>query len=244
MEIFQTWWVYFFVGVILLYVLAQSVVALLKARNQAVKLGFTKKQIQQVISSSAIFSIAPSIAILISLVVLSQIFGPWIAGLRLGTLGAVTYELPAAINVIEGAFGADINGVLTSEMVVTALWVMTLGCIPPLLLVPFFYKKISSKFNDIKEKNSEWKDILMDSLFLGMISAFLGYVVAPITNDSGETYISLLAIIVLISSAVLIAVFGLLSNKKGFNWLKNYALPLSMVLAMALAILYASWGVR
>jgi len=244
MEFLNQWWVYTLVGIILLYVLAQSFTALYKAVRQAKKMGFTKAQITKVISSSSIFSIAPSIAILISLIVLTPIFGSWVAGLRLGTLGAVTYELPAAINVIEGAFGASIEGVLSKEMIVTALWVMTLGCIPPLLLVPFFYHKISAKFESIKEKNSEWKDILMDSLFLGMISAFLGYVVAPVEPDVGDPYISIVAILVLLSSAVLIVIFGLLSNKKGLKWLKNYALPLSMVLSMALAIFYASLGVR
>lgn len=242
---FDYWWVYALVGVILLYVLTQSVVALLKARKQAKVLGFSKADINKTISSSAVFSIAPSIAILISLVILSSIFGPWIAGLRLATLGAVTYELPAAINVIEGAFGADINGVITQEMGITALWVMTLGCIPPLLLVPFFYKKIANRFDKIKEKNSEWKDILMDALFLGMISAFVGYVIAPVEpEDGGASYISILAILVLISSALLVTVFGLLSNKKGLKWLKSYALPLSMVSSMALAILFSSWGIK
>jgi hypothetical protein len=244
MEFFNTWWIYALVVVIFLYVIAQSVTALIKAVRQARRLGFSKVQIREVISSSAIFSIAPSIAILISLTILSKVFGPWVAGLRLGTLGAYTYELPAALNVIEGAFHADINGILTGEMVVTALWVMTLGCVPPLLLVPFFYKSISKRFESIKEKNTEWKDILMDALFLGMISAFVGYVVAPITPDNGSPYISITAILVLISSAVLIIILGLLSKKKGFLWLKNYALPLSMVLSMALAIAFASWGLR
>ncbi|QWB96440.1 DUF5058 family protein [Mycoplasmatota bacterium] len=157
LDFFDKWWIYALVGVIFLYVLAQSLTALIKAVRQAKKLGFSKTQIREVISSSAIFSIAPSMAILISLLLLSKVFGPWVAGLRLGTLGAVTYELPAAINVIEGAFQADINGVLTSEMVVTALWVMTLGCVPPLLLVPFFYKKISARFDAIKEKTLHGK---------------------------------------------------------------------------------------
>jgi len=64
-----------------------------------------------------------------------------LAGMRLGTLGAVTYELPAAINVINGVYGMNIGDVLTPEMVITALWVMTFGCIPPLLIIPLFFRK-------------------------------------------------------------------------------------------------------
>jgi uncharacterized protein YacL len=193
-----------------------------------------------------IFSIAPSMAILFGLVILTKIFGPMVAGLRLGTLGALTYELPAATNVIQGVFGLNIGSTLiTSDMIVTALWVMTLGCIPPLLIVPLFLKKISKKFDQIKEKDSTWKNIMMDALFLGMISAFVGYVVAPITNEAtNETYISLLAILVLLSSAGLIIIFGFIIKKYKQEWLKNYALPLSMMSSMALALLYALLGVR
>jgi len=39
-------------------------------------------------------------------------------------------------------------------------------------------------------------------------------------------------------------VFGILMKKFKWDWLKNYALPLSMISAMALAILFASLGVR
>ncbi len=246
MNFLNVWWVYVIVGVIFLYVLAQSTVFLLKARKRALELNFTKEQIRKTITSSMIFSIAPSMAILFGLVILTKVFGPMVAGLRLGTLGALTYELPAATNVIKGVFGLDIGStMITPDMIVTALWVMTLGCIPPLLIVPLFLKKISSKFNQIKEKDETWKNIMMDALFLGMISAFVGYVVAPVTDEvNGDTYISILAILVLITSALLIIVFGLLMKKFKQEWLKNYALPLSMIASMALALVYAFLGVR
>lgn len=246
MDFLNVWWVYLIVGLIFLYVLTQSTVFLLKARKRAIELNFTKEQIRKTITSSMIFSIAPSLAILFGLVILTKIFGPMVAGLRLGTLGALTYELPAATNVIEGVFGLNINSALiTPEMVMTALWVMTLGCIPPLLIVPLFLKKISKKFDQIKEKDSTWKNIMMDALFLGMISAFVGYVVAPITNETtGETYISLLAILVLLSSAGLIIIFGFIIKKYKQEWLKNYALPLSMMASMGLALVYALLGAR
>lgn len=246
MEFLNVWWVYLIVGLIFSYVLLQSVVFLVKARKRAFELNFTKEQIRKTITSSMIFSIAPSMAILFGLVILTKIFGPMVAGLRLGTLGALTYELPAATNVIQGVFGLSIgSAAITSEMIVTALWVMTLGCIPPLLIVPLFLKKISTKFDEIKEKDSAWKNIMMDALFLGMISAFVGYVVAPITNEiTGETYISLLAIMVLLSSAGLIILLGYAMKKFKQDWLKNYALPLSMISSMALALVYALLGVR
>lgn len=244
MAFLTSWWVYLTMGIIFLYVLIQSIIALIKARKRAFALGFTKEQVNQTITSSMVFSLAPSLAILISLVALSKVFGSMIAGMRLATLGAVTYELPAAINVISGVFGRQIGDVLTPEMVITAVWVMTLGCLPPLIIIPFFFKKMSSKMVDMREKDQKWNQILMDALFLGMISAFSGYVLAPKEVEGETPYISILGILVFVTSAALIVVLGYLVKKYKWEWLKNYALPVSMVIAMALAIVYAGWGVR
>lgn len=242
MAFLNAWWVYMVVGIIFSYVLLQSIVFLLKARKKAFELGYTKEQIRQTISSSAIFTIAPSVAILLGLVTLSKIFGPMLAGMRLGTLGALTYELPTATLVLKG-FGFEAGDILNPRVVTTALWVMTFGCIPPLLIIPLFFKKYSNKINEIKDKDNTWNQIMMDALFLGMISAFVGFVLAPRTVN-GETYISLLAILVFLTSAVLVVILGLLMKKFNWQWIKNYALPLSMLGAMGFAIIFAAMGVR
>lgn len=240
----NTWWIYLIVGLIFVYVLAQSFYVLITNYKEAKALGFESKTLKDTITSAFVFSIAPSIAILIGLITLSKIFGPMVSAMRLGTLGAVTYELPAALNVITGVYKKSVGDPLSHEIVVTALWVMTFGCIPPLLIIPFYYEKLEKRLKDLKERDQKWNEILMDSLFLGMISAFIGYVIAPKTDDLGNSYISLLSILTFLSSAGIIGLFGLLVNKKRFKFLRNYALPLSMVMAMALAILYFYLGVK
>lgn len=242
MAFLNAWWLYAVVGIIFVYILLQSSIFLVKASKRANELGFSKQQIRKTITSSMVFSIAPSVAILIGLVTLSKIIGPALAAMRLGTLGAVTYELPTSLLVLE-SFGLHSGDTLNTNVVVTIIWVLTFGCIPPLLIIPFFYRKMSGKMKKVKEKDSNWNAILMDALFIGMISAFVGFVLAPRTV-SGETYISLLAILVLLSSMALIVIFGLLLKKFKWEWLRNYALPLSMVIAMILAIVYAGWGVK
>jgi len=244
MAFLNSWWVYSLMSIIFLYVLTQSVYALLKAKKRAVELGFSKEQINQTITSSMVFSLAPSIAILIGLVALTKIFGSMIAGWRLATLGAVTYELPAAINVINGVFNRQIGDTLTTEMVITAVWVMTLGCLPPLIIIPFFFKKMSLGMKKMREKDQTWNQIMMDALFIGMISAFAGYILAPKTPEGEDPYISILGLIVFATSAILIMVLGYLMKKYKWEWLKNYALPVSMIVSMALAIVYAGLGVR
>ncbi|MCF7932421.1 MAG: DUF5058 family protein [Acholeplasmataceae bacterium] len=238
------WWVYVLAGLIFLYVIAQSVVFLLKARKRALSQGLSTSDLNRTMASSALFSIAPSIAILLGLLTLAKIFGPVISGLRLGILGAVTYELPAALNVIKGVYGLDVGAALEPRMVITALWVMTFGIIPSLVIIPLFFKKINLKMDAFKAKDKGWGQIMMDALFIGMISAFVGVVLAPKVPEEGEPYISVLAILTLLSSAALIMVMGLLIKKYKLDWLKNYALPISMIAAMGLAVLYAGLGVR
>jgi hypothetical protein len=243
MDFLMTTWVYLLVGFIFIYILAQSSFFLVKAYRQAKKLGFTSIELRKTIYSSVVFSIAPSIAILIGLVTLSKIFGPMIAGMRLGTLGAVTYELPTAILVLN-RFGFSPGDILTKEVIVTALWVMTFGCIPPLLIIPLFYKKMSGKLQEIKKKDSNWSKIMMDALFIGMISAFVGFILAKKTPEVGDPYFSWLSLMVFLTSAILIVIFGIMIKKLKWEWLKNYALPFSMIFSMLMAIVYFGMGVR
>ncbi len=70
----------------------------------------------------------------------------------------------------------------------------------------------------------------MTALFLGMISAFLGMGVSG----------GLLSVLTLITSAAIMGVCGLLVKKANLKWLENFALPISMLGAMALSILYAN----
>lgn len=244
MDFRTSWWVYLLVGVIFTYVLMQSLYFLLKARKRALTLGYSTKQINKTITTALIFTIAPSLAILIGMIALQVYFKPALASMRLGTLGAVTYELPAALNVIVGAFKLDSDVTFISEEIaITALWVMTLGCIPPLLIIPLFFKKMSKKISSYTEKDQNWKNIFMDALFIGLISAFVGFVLAPIKRIDGTEGISLLSILVLLTSAFLIIIMGLLIKKYKIEWLKSYALPFAMIGSMGFAILYASLGV-
>jgi len=242
MDFRNAWWVYLLVGIVFVYILIQSLYFLLKARKRALSLGFTKAQINQTITSSMIFSLAPSIAIVIGLIALTLYLGPMITGMRLGTLGAVTYEYPAFLNVLN-AFGLPEGQAISQQVAVTALWVMTLGCIPPLFIIPLFYKKMSKRMDTIKDKDNQWKTILMDALFIGLISAFVGFVLAPKDRLDGTVGISILSILVLLTSSTLIIVFGIIMKKFKWDWLRNYALPLAMVCSMVLALLYAFLGV-
>ena len=67
---------------------------------------------------------------------------------------------------------------------------------------------------------------------MGMISAFLGFVFA----DVREGITGWIPVFVFLCAAIIMALFGLLRKLTKWRWLEDYALPVSMVGAMALAI--------
>lgn len=213
-----------------LFVIAQSVYFLVKAIRRSRQLGISGNVIKRTIASSAVFAILPSVSILLGLITLANTLGlplPWI---RLSVLGAVTYELPAAtvaLNALGESISAPVSGPLAFN---TVAWVMTLGCITPLIIIPLFLKKIQGGVHSLRQKDSHWGDLFLTAMFLGMISAFLGMGISD----------GLLSILTLLTSAAIMAVCGIFVKVKKVKWLENFALPISMLGAMALSILYAN----
>lgn len=217
---------------VILFVLAQSIFFLVRAYRRGMELGMGAAKLKKTIVSTAVFTIAPAISILIGVVTLSKFLGiplPWI---RMSVIGAITYELPAATSTAN-ALGLSLAEMITDPKVYAAIaWVMTLGIMPSIILPPILMKKIQGGVVNLKNKDSKWGDIFMTSLFLGMISAFLGMVFADIRSGL-EGWIP---IFVLLSSAAIMAGLGILITKKNMKWLETYALAISMVGAMVFAV--------
>lgn len=220
-------------GLVIIFVIAQSVFFLVRAWRRGKTLGMDMKQMKKTILSTAIFTFAPAVSILLGVITLSKFLGLPLPWLRLSVIGAITYELPAATTTANALGVTALSETITDPRVYTAItWVMTLGIFPGLIWVPLFIRKIQGGLMKIKNKDSKWGDILMTALFLGMISAFLGMVFADIRSGLSGW----IPIFVLLFSAFVMAVCGLLVKKCGMKWLENYALPISMLCAMAFAV--------
>ena len=90
-------------------------------------------------------------------------------------------------------------------------------------------------------KDKKWGEIFNNAMFLGMISAFLGYVFCDVGKVfTGDTS-GLIPVCVMVVSALVMAVCGLLSIKTKARWMEDYALPMSLVLGMASAIPLTGW---
>ena len=219
-------------GLVIVFVIGQSVFFLVRAYRRGQSLGMVMKQVRKMMLSTAVFTFAPAVSILLGVITLSQFLGLPLPWLRLSVIGAITYELPAATTTANALGITALSETITDPKVYTAIaWVMTLGIFPGLIWVPLFIRKIQGGLMKIKQKDSKWGDIVMTALFLGMISAFLGMVF----SDIREGLKGWIPIFVLLFSAFIMGICGILVKKCNMKWLENYALPVSMLSAMVFA---------
>ena len=218
---------------VVLFVLVQSIFFLIRAYRRGKQIGITTETLRKTIVSTAIFTVAPAISILLGVVTLSKFLGiplPWI---RMSVIGAITYELPAATSTAT-ALSISLSEAITDPKIYTAIaWVMTLGIMPSIILPPILMKKIQGGMIRIKNKDTKWGDIFMTAMFLGMISAFLGMVFADVRSGMK----GFIPIFVLLVSAAIMGICGILIKKFQMKWLETYALSISMIGAMLFAVL-------
>ena len=237
--------IFVLVAIVIGVVVAQSVFFLIKAYKRGIEIGMDRKVLKDTVRRSALFTIAPAVAIFMGLVSLVNMLGVALPWLRLSVIGAVTYELPAAESAaasmnLTNVYANDIS----AKAFITIAFVMTFGISVSLILAPILCRKITGGMLKVKEKNKRWMDVLMNSMFVGMLSAFLGYIVCNlgfVKNDAGviEFHYTLeywIPVFVMAISAGIMGICGILIKKLNFKWLNDYALPISMIGSMALAI--------
>lgn len=227
---------YVLVAIIIFAVLAQSFYFLVRAMKRAKELGMDTTTIKKTISTSAIFTIAPAVSILVGVVTLSKSLGIALPWLRLSVIGSITYESIAASNALKPLGLGTETPITNASDYVTVIWVMTLGIIIGLVLVPFLTKHIQGGMKKMGMKDKKWGEIFNNAMFLGMISAFLGYVFCDVTNVFKGDYSGLIPVFVMFISAVVMAICGILATKLKVRWLTDYALPISLISGMASAI--------
>ena len=233
-------------GIIVAAVLAQSVYFLAKALRRSKELGMDQKKIRKTIKPAAVFTIAPAVSIVISVIALSKSLGIPLPWLRLSVVGSLSYEAIAAGNAVS-AMGLTLGKIdsLTAQQFVNISLVMTLSIMVGIWLVPAIGKKLLGGMTTLENRDAKWADIFQNAMFIGMISTFLGYVFCDFSRlwapgDYTATS-GLVPVCVMAVSALVMLVCGLLMKKYKWAWVNDYALPISLVLGMASAIPITAW---
>lgn len=254
-KVANSWWMYLLGVIVVLFVLAGSIFFILKSYKDAKKLNMDPKILKQTIINSAVFTILPSISILIGVVTLSGILGiplPWI---RLTVIGALHYEGVAANAAYEGITSLS---ELTDVQFVTIAFVMTLGILSGPLYCLFGFKsydkKILSKAKaDSEEKNTEviettevkeekpkkkgFGDVLFNAVFIAMICSFLAVDVAKIFDKQQGAIKNYVPLVVIITTFLSMFILDILQKKLKWKWLASFDLGLSMLIGMTVAVI-------
>ena len=233
---------YLLTGFLVAVVLGQSVYFLIKALRRSREIGMDQEKIKKTIRTAAVFTVAPAVSIVISVIALSKSLGIPLPWLRLSVVGSLSYEAIAAENAVS-AMGLSLGKIssLTAQQFVNITLVMTISILVGIWLVPAIGRKLLSGMSNLGAKDAKWADIFQNAMFIGMISAFLGYVFcdisrmwAPVEGYSATS--GLVPVCTMGASALVMVILGLLMRKPKLKWLGDYALPISLVLGMLAAI--------
>lgn len=233
---------YLIVALVLGFVTIMCFVFLIKSYRAGIKIGMDKKKLKKVITSSATFTLLPSISILLGVVALSGSLGVPFSWLRLSVIGALQYEL----NVAEIAANAiGLEGLKIEQMnmgaFVTIALVMTVGIIGGIICCIFFLKKylgkITTKPKKEKKEGKESKPGFgahaTTAMFVGLCAAYIGAYVGKVIPREGSDYMPLFTAVM---AAIIMAIFEFFIQKKKLAVLENFSLAASMLVAMAAAV--------
>ena len=172
---------YLIVAAVLVFVMTMCVIFLVKSYKAGIALGMDPKDLKKVMTSSATFTLLPSISILLGVVALSGTLGVPFSWLRLSVIGSLQYELNVA-EIAATAFG--LTGLRVDQMTmpafVTIALVMTGGILGGLFCSIFFLKKYLGKLSskpkktEIGEKKPSFGDHATTAMFVGLCAAFIG----------------------------------------------------------------------
>lgn len=201
----------------------------LRARKRAIEMGVSEEEINSVIRGSVVFSIIPSISIIIGLISLTPLLGtPW-PWFRLSVVGSLPYELVAADlssesagyeNLADFAASTDVNALGA------VLFVMSIAIMGGMIFNIFFLKPLHTGVMKAGTKDTPAVDLALSVLIIGMMSVFV------------PTYFmqSKISAIVLLISAAVTYLLTKLSKNEGMKWLGDYVMSFALVIGMASAV--------
>lgn len=217
--------IFFLCGAIMIiFIVLQSVLFFRLAYIEGLKLGLTKAKMLKAFRTGAISTIVPTIAVIVALITMVPVLGVPIPWMRLSVIGSAPYELMAAGI---GAKSMGINSLggagYNSHVFAASVWVMCVGSVWSVSLVAFLLKKIKKGYAKNINSDPKWRTILVNAAFLGVFCIFIA---DPIIKGG-------LPLVTLLCGASIMTVLALIIVKLKQNWLKEFALALSMIGAMA-----------
>ena len=217
----------------LIYIVGFSLVYLKKAYTRCLEMGITKEELKSVIKSSIVFSIVPSLSIVVGLFALISVLGTVWSWWRLSVIGSLSYE-----SLISSSVASAIGFSTSAEMLENAtgsqfgvvMILMSIGMLSGFFILVPFGKKLSMSVNKTKDA-STWKYVLSGTF---MLCLFAVYVPVLLFGDSIQAA-------VMLTGLVIAVVLGALASKSPkLRWLSEFIMAFSMIGGMISSIFWCN----
>jgi len=225
-------------GFIILAVMAVCVLFIVRAWRAGIAISMDKAVLRRTITSSATFTLIPSISILLGVIALSGTLGTPLPWLRLSVIGALHYEASVADIAARNIGMSGLNATeMTAQAYITISLLMTVGIIWGMVCMILFGKRYCNRLQKPsagKSGGTGFGDLAMKAMFIGLISAYIGSYIGGFVSLPSHDYMPL---IVMAVSASAMAIFLYFVEKKQLTWLDNFSMAGSMLVSMAAAVI-------
>ena len=229
-------------GSIIAFVAVVCVIFMVRAYREGLAMGMDRAKMKRVITSSATFSLLPSIGILLGVIALAGSLGtPW-PWLRLSVIGAHHYETEVAQAAAEQVGMAELSASeMTASGFSTIALLMSICIMWGMILSVLFNKRYLKKLGSGAGKSTDgagFGDKAMTAMFIGLVSAYIGSYIGGFVSGNGVFSFSgsFLPLIVVAVSGCVMAGFVYLAEKKNMAWVESFSIACSMLIGMAAAV--------
>lgn len=227
-EVSESSLLYILVIASLLIIAAICVYYLMICIRKAREMGISKQKVNEIIKSTAIFSVVPSIAIAIGLVTLVIVIGIPYAWFRLSVIGSVSYELMAS-NMALSALNLDLANA-DADAFGMIMWVMCIPITSTVLANIFVCKPMHLGTMRIGSGDKKW-GALSQTTFM---TALLVVLIVPMIFGG------LVGLLTFVTSSLIAVAVSMLAKKTGAKWLNDFVLAICLIGAMGMSIVYTN----
>ncbi len=231
---------YLICGGIIAFVAVVCVIFLVRAYRAGIAMGIDRTRMNRVITSSATFSLLPSVGILLGVIALSGSLGtPW-PWLRLSVIGALHYETQVAQAAAEQVGMSTLSAAeMTPSGFATIALLMSICIMWGMVLSVFFNKRYTQKLGRSgRSAGGGFGDLAMTAMFIGLVSAYIGSYIGGLVSGNGLFTFSgdWMPLLVVAVSGLVMAGFVYLAEKKHQAWVESFSIAGSMLVGMAAAV--------
>lgn len=214
----------------LLYIVGFSLIYLKKAYKRCLELGISKEDVHKVIKSSLVFSIVPSLSIVVGLFAIIPVLGTVWSWWRLSVIGSLSYETLISSSVattLGFSASAEMLGNATGHQFGIVMILMSVGMLSGFFILIPFGKKLSMSVTK-SDNTSSWKYVLSGTF---MLCLFAVYIPVLLIGDTTQAAVMLTGLIIAI-------LLGILSKQPKLRWIGEFIMAFSMIGAMISSLLW------